>query len=147
MVVSSVVVAALPRREQVGHERPNIMAFFTFRFPPRRLEGLGGDLHANGLARQDVQIPLRVGIGAPLRCDDHDLAADIAVDQRADVSLPRLAPHVLDQTMRGELTAADGADVHDVAAGAARAQVELAMVADPVPSLRSDRCSVGVAHG
>jgi hypothetical protein len=77
------------------------MAFFAFGLPPRGLERLGRDLHTDRVALQDIQVPPRMRIGTALRCDDHDLATDVAVDQRPDIDLPRLATRTFDQAVRG----------------------------------------------
>src|SRR5580693_6095522 len=85
-------------------------------------------------------------VGTALRCDDHDLATDVAVDQRPDIALPRLAPRTLDQAVRGQRTAPDRAHVHDVTPRATGGQIHLEVLADPVTPRRSDRCGIGVAH-
>jgi len=82
-------------RIRVRHVRPNLVSFSAFRLTPGGLAGLGRDLHADGLAGHDVQIPLGVLVGSALRSDDHDLAADIAVDERLDVDVPDLRPAYL----------------------------------------------------
>lgn len=50
----------------MGHVGPNVMAFLAFGLTPRGLEGLGGDLDADCLASQDIQVPLRMRVGTPL---------------------------------------------------------------------------------
>src|SRR3984957_10142993 len=127
--------------------RPYLMTFLAFWFPPGGLERLGRDLHADRVARQDIQIPSWMRVGAPFRCDDHDVPTDVAVDQRPDIDLRRLATHTLEQAVRGQRTAADLTQIQDVAPGAPGPQIRLEGLADPVTSRRSDRCGISVAHG
>jgi nucleoside-diphosphate-sugar epimerase len=135
------------RRVQVSHIGPHLMSFLVFWFPPRGLERLGRDLHTDRVALQDIQVPLRMRVGAAFRCDDHDLATDVAVDERPDIDLRRLATHTLDQAVRGQRTAPLRTHVHDVAPRATGGQIDLEVLADPVTSRRSDRRGIGVAHG
>src|SRR5271168_3999717 len=103
----------------MSHVRPHLMALLAFGFPPGGLERLGRDLDANRVALQDIQVPPRLCVGTALRSDDHDLAAEVAVDQRLDVDLRGLATHTLDQAVRGHRTAPDRTEVQDVAPRAA----------------------------
>ena len=131
----------------MGHVRPHLMALLAFGFPPRGLERLGRDLDTNRVALQDIQVPPRMRVGTALRCDDHDLATDVAVDQRPDIGLRGLATHTLDQAVCGQLAAPDRTHVQDVAPRATGGQIGLEVLADPVTSRRSDRRGIGVAHG
>ena len=86
-------------------------------------------------------------IGTTLRCDDHDLATDVAVDQRPDKDRSRPAADTLDQAVRGQRTAAYLTQIQDVTSCATGSQIGLEVLADPVTSRSSDRCGIGVAHG
>src|ERR1700722_11967335 len=122
------------------------MALLAFGFAPGGLKRLSRDLDANRVAVQDIQVPPRMRVGAAFRCDDHDLATDVAVDQRPDIDLRGFATHTLDQAVRGDRTAPDRTHVQDVAPGATGGQIRLEVLADPVTSRRSDRRGIGVAH-
>ncbi len=58
------------------------MTFNVFGFTPGGAERLGGDLDVDVLDVAQVQVPLGMLIGAAFRRDDHDLAADVTVDER-----------------------------------------------------------------
>ena len=98
------------------------------------LERLGRDLHTDRVARHDIQVPARMSVGAALRCDDHDLATEVAIDQRSDMNVRRLATHTFDQAVRGHRTASDRTQVQDVAPRATGGQIGLEVLADPVAS-------------
>src|ERR1700675_262190 len=100
------------RRVEVAHVVPHPVAFGALRFAPCRLERLSRDLHTYGLAGDNVEIPLRVRIGPALGRDDHDLPADVAVDERLDVNIARLAARVPDQAGGCHLAAAEGGFVN-----------------------------------
>jgi hypothetical protein len=68
----------------------------------------------------------------PLGCDDHDLTADVAVDQGSDARLPGLPSNGPEQQRRGELVPADYAQVDDVTLGSSRLKIRSKMLDHPV---------------
>lgn len=79
------------------------------------MEGLRCNLKIDGLAGDDVVIPLRAVVGAPLGRADNDFAAEVAVAHRVDHCPAALAALIPDHAMRSERKAACPRNVHDVA--------------------------------
>ena len=75
------------RRVDTDHEVPDLVPLIVFGLAPGRAEGLGGDLDVDVFVGAKVEVPVRMLVGAALRGDDDDFAADVAVDERDDACL------------------------------------------------------------
>src|ERR1700736_3033102 len=119
-------------RIDLFHERPDLLALGALGLPPRRAESLARNLQRHFMTALDIEIPLRVHIGAALRCNDDRLAADVSVDQRSGPRLSALSPNGSQEQRRREGVSADHAQVHDVATRATRSNVSTLGLRQPV---------------